>query len=52
MASSSIPQVKKIIRGVSMEKCRALAEQALASTSYHQVNFLMENWMKETFPSG
>jgi hypothetical protein len=35
-----------------MEKCRALAEQALASTSYHHVNSLMESWMKETFPAG
>jgi phosphotransferase system enzyme I (PtsI) len=51
MASSSIPQVKKIIRGVSLEKCRALAEQALASTSYHHINSLIENWMKENFPS-
>jgi phosphotransferase system enzyme I (PtsI) len=52
MASSSIPQVKKIVRGTRMEKCRALAEQALACTSYHHINSLLENWMKEHFPSG
>jgi phosphotransferase system enzyme I (PtsI) len=52
MASSSIPQVKKIIRGVRMEQCRSLAEQALAAVSYHQVNSLLETWMKEAFPNG
>jgi phosphotransferase system enzyme I (PtsI) len=51
MTASSIPQVKRIIRGASMEKCRTLAGKALRSTSYHHVNSLVEAWMAETFPS-
>ncbi|MDR1099569.1 MAG: phosphoenolpyruvate--protein phosphotransferase [Treponema sp.] len=50
MTASSIPQVKKIIRGASQEKCRALAGKALSSRTYHQVNSLVETWMAETFP--
>jgi phosphotransferase system enzyme I (PtsI) len=52
MAASSIPQVKRIIRGVSMEHCRALAEKALEATSYHQVNSLVADLLAEHFPSG
>jgi phosphotransferase system enzyme I (PtsI) len=52
MTASSIPQVKRIIRGVSMEQCRALAEKALAATSYHQVNSLAAAWLAEHFPFG
>jgi phosphotransferase system enzyme I (PtsI) len=52
MTVSSIPQVKRIIRGTSLEKCRSLAEQALRATSYHYVNSLMKDWMAEHFPSG
>jgi phosphotransferase system enzyme I (PtsI) len=52
MTASSIPQVKKIIRGVSIEKCRALAESALHSTSYQHVVSMVEAWMRETFPLG
>ncbi|MDR0624029.1 MAG: phosphoenolpyruvate--protein phosphotransferase [Treponema sp.] len=52
MTASSIPLVKRIIRGVSMEHCRALAEQALGCTSCHQVNSLMADWMAGHFPSG
>jgi phosphotransferase system enzyme I (PtsI) len=51
MTASSIPQVKRIIRGVSLEQCRALAEEALAATSYFHVNTLLEDWMKANFPS-
>jgi phosphotransferase system enzyme I (PtsI) len=50
MAASSIPQVKRIIRGVSMESCRALAEEVLRSTSYQHINSLMESWMAGAFP--
>jgi phosphotransferase system enzyme I (PtsI) len=52
MTASSIPQVKRIIRGVSMEHCRALAEAALGSVSYHQVNSLAADWLAEHFPAG
>jgi phosphotransferase system enzyme I (PtsI) len=51
MTAQSIPQVKRIIRGVSMENCRMLAEKALQCTSYHHVTVLVEAWMAEYFPS-
>jgi phosphotransferase system enzyme I (PtsI) len=51
MTASSIPQVKRIIRGVSLEQCRALAAEALAAASYVQVDTLLEDWMKANFPS-
>ncbi|MDR1238593.1 MAG: phosphoenolpyruvate--protein phosphotransferase [Treponema sp.] len=50
MTASSIPQVKRIIRGVSMEQCRVLAEEALRSTSYRHVNSLVTGWLAEHFP--
>jgi phosphotransferase system enzyme I (PtsI) len=52
MTASTIPQVKKIIRGVSMEKCCALAENVLRSTSYQHVVSLVETWTRENFPLG
>jgi phosphotransferase system enzyme I (PtsI) len=50
MAASSIPQVKRIIRGISLEQCRALAAEVLESTSYLHVNTLLEDWMAANFP--
>jgi phosphotransferase system enzyme I (PtsI) len=52
MTASSIPQVKRIIRGVRMEHCQSLAEQALGSASCFQVNSLVEDWLAEYIPSG
>jgi phosphotransferase system enzyme I (PtsI) len=50
MTAVSIPQVKHIIRSVSFESCKALAETALASSSYKQVQSLIQSWYKEHFP--
>jgi phosphotransferase system enzyme I (PtsI) len=52
MTASSIPLVKRIVRGVRLEHCRALAEQALGCTSCGQVNSLTTEWMAGHFPSG
>jgi phosphotransferase system enzyme I (PtsI) len=51
MTSSSIPQVKRIIRGASIESCRALAENALNCGSHFQVSALVEAWMAQSFPA-
>ncbi|MDR1029937.1 MAG: phosphoenolpyruvate--protein phosphotransferase [Treponema sp.] len=51
MTAQSIPQVKRIIRGVSMENCRILADNALQCTSYYHVTVLVEAWMTEYFPN-
>jgi phosphotransferase system enzyme I (PtsI) len=47
MAASSIPQVKRIIRGASLEECRVLADQALAGASYKQTYALVSAWLAE-----
>jgi phosphotransferase system enzyme I (PtsI) len=51
MTASSIPQVKRIIRGTAQESCRALTEQALNCYSYSQVSALVEEWMAQSFPA-
>jgi phosphotransferase system enzyme I (PtsI) len=51
MAAPAIPQVKRIIRGVSLKDCRALAEKALKGVSYIKNAALVESWMAERFPS-
>jgi phosphotransferase system enzyme I (PtsI) len=52
MTSSSVPLVKRIIRGAALESCRALAAEALGCRSYQQVSALIEAWMAEHFPAG
>jgi phosphotransferase system enzyme I (PtsI) len=52
MAASAIPQVKRIIRGVSVKDCRALAGKALKGLSYKKNAALVEAWMAEHFPAG
>jgi phosphotransferase system enzyme I (PtsI) len=49
MTASSIPQVKRIIRGVGLESCRGLTEKALNCCSYSQVTALVEAWMDKSF---
>jgi phosphotransferase system enzyme I (PtsI) len=49
MTAISIPEVKRIVRGLNMSDCRALAEEALVCTSFKQVNALVETWMAEHF---
>jgi phosphotransferase system enzyme I (PtsI) len=52
MTASSIPLVKRVIRGSSREACRVLAEQALQAASIYQVDSLVKDWTAEHFPSG
>jgi phosphotransferase system enzyme I (PtsI) len=47
MAASAIPQIKRIIRGVSLEECRGLAEKALAGVSYKQTLAMVKAWLAE-----
>jgi phosphoenolpyruvate-protein kinase (PTS system EI component) len=51
MTASFIPQVKRIIRGIDFESCRSLAEEALAATTYKQVQALVSRRLSERFPS-
>lgn len=51
MSSSSIPSVKRVIRGSTAADCRALAEEALACSSYRDVDALVRAWMAERFPA-
>ncbi|MDR2094803.1 MAG: phosphoenolpyruvate--protein phosphotransferase [Treponema sp.] len=44
MNASAIPAVKRVIRGASMESCRALAEEALKRRYTQEVNALLEEW--------
>jgi phosphotransferase system enzyme I (PtsI) len=51
MTASAIPQVKGIIRGVTLEGCRLLAEEALKCISHQHISHLVETWMAENLPS-
>jgi len=50
MAAASIPQVKHIIRNVSYEACKKLADAALASSSCQQVKTLIRDWHRKHIP--
>ena len=50
MAASSIPLVKRIIRSISMNECRVLADELLKGISFMANNALMRIWMAERFP--
>jgi phosphotransferase system enzyme I (PtsI) len=45
MSASSIPLIKQIIRGTSLESCKALAEKALGSRSIAEVRAAVNEWM-------
>jgi phosphotransferase system enzyme I (PtsI) len=47
MTSSHIPQVKSLIRGVTLESCKALAEKALSCESWRDVEALVKKWTAE-----
>jgi phosphotransferase system enzyme I (PtsI) len=47
MAASSIPLVKRIIRGTSLEECRSLAEKAMAGVSYQETYAMVNAWLAE-----
>ncbi|MDR2246438.1 MAG: phosphoenolpyruvate--protein phosphotransferase [Treponema sp.] len=50
MTASSIPLVKRIIRGTTLADCRDLAQQALECASSPEVTALLDCWMAERFP--
>jgi phosphotransferase system enzyme I (PtsI) len=50
MSVSAIPQVKRVIRGVTVDECRALAEEALAGTSCEKNTVLINAWTDKRFP--
>jgi phosphotransferase system enzyme I (PtsI) len=52
MTASVIPEVKKIIRNVSMEDCRILAGKVLEGWSWKENSSLVKSWMAERLPSG
>ena len=51
MAASAIPQIKRIIREVSLEDCRALAGELLKGSSWQQNAVMVEAWMAESLLS-
>ena len=51
MNALSIPMVKKLIRSVSIEECRELTFQAFGMHSSEDIRALLENWIRERFPS-
>jgi phosphotransferase system enzyme I (PtsI) len=50
MAASSIPQVKKVIRGVNQSACLELAAELLNGVSFMANNAILNAWMTENFP--
>jgi phosphotransferase system enzyme I (PtsI) len=44
MTASSIPLIKQIIRSVSLESCKALADQALRARSIAEVKSVLRDW--------
>jgi phosphotransferase system enzyme I (PtsI) len=50
MTGSSIPLIKRIIRGTSLASCRELADKALGCTSYQDITMLAAAWMTDNFP--
>ena len=51
MSASSIPLVKRIVRGTSAAECAELAQAALKLRSYLDVEALVRSWMADRFPS-
>jgi phosphotransferase system enzyme I (PtsI) len=51
MTASSIPQIKRIIRGCSFESCKKLAAQALNGRSVVEIRALVQDWMAKNKPS-
>jgi phosphotransferase system enzyme I (PtsI) len=52
MTAQAIPQIKRIVRGLSLEDCRKLVEEALRGNSWKQNTALVESWMAEHCPLG
>jgi phosphotransferase system enzyme I (PtsI) len=51
MAASSIPKVKRIIRGTTLKSCTALLEKVLQGNSATENGVLIKKWMAENFPN-
>jgi phosphotransferase system enzyme I (PtsI) len=51
MTASSIPQIKKIIRGCTFESCKKLADSALNGRSVAEIRALVQDWMAHNIPS-
>jgi phosphotransferase system enzyme I (PtsI) len=49
MSVSAIPQVKRVIRGVTMDECRALAEEVLAGISCEKNTAVIKAWTDKRF---
>jgi phosphoenolpyruvate-protein kinase (PTS system EI component) len=47
MNSSAIPAVKRVIRCISFENCKSLADEALKCKHVQEVNNLLKEWLKE-----
>jgi len=50
MNAPAIPAIKEIIRGATMESCRALAAAVLRGRSVAEVRALVDEWMAVNFP--
>jgi phosphotransferase system enzyme I (PtsI) len=50
MTAQAIPHVKRIVRELSMENCRKLAEETLGGNSWKQNAALVKSWMAEYCP--
>jgi phosphotransferase system enzyme I (PtsI) len=50
MTAQAIPHIKRIVRKLSMEDCRKLAEEVLRGNSWKQNAALVESWMAEHCP--
>jgi phosphotransferase system enzyme I (PtsI) len=51
MAAQSIPRIKQVIRTVSAEACRKLADEALRGISWKQNAELVDAWLAEHCPA-
>jgi len=51
MEPHSIPKVKKILRKVTIEEARALADQALTMSTAKEINQFISQEMRSRFPT-
>jgi phosphotransferase system enzyme I (PtsI) len=50
MSASSIPLIKKIVRGTTLKSCQDLAEKVLRGASIKENDDTVQAWMSENFP--
>jgi phosphotransferase system enzyme I (PtsI) len=51
MSASAIPQIKNIIREVTMEECRALYDKIKQNTTIQENALLIKSWLTKRFPT-